>query len=270
MQSGTHTPTCTDAFTNVGEILHHDLGRSNAASFLDNAFARFVVDVSDTSLLSAGDLPECLSGTLAAVGLKATTQGQMLIAPMAQRFTAPDLARATGGKRIFPDIHAHDRPGCHSVPVAGFHDEIEKPATPAKYQFRLLRPTALQDLTLVVSKDHRHEHPPLQGVERDGLVLERIGTVVEMDARAVKAQRRNRRIRGDVSQGALRAIGFADRENGIARHLCPEESLLSQEAITELVQGDPIPTARFLYERHEPVAGWLFVQVNAKTQFIPD
>ncbi|HZR03886.1 MAG TPA: hypothetical protein VFA81_12010, partial [Burkholderiales bacterium] len=81
VQSSTHAPTCPDALTDVGEILHHDLGCPDPTRFRDNAFARFVINVSDTPPLSAGDLPECLSGTLAAVGLQATTQGQMLIAP---------------------------------------------------------------------------------------------------------------------------------------------------------------------------------------------
>src|SRR5579859_3929079 len=150
VQSGTHAPTRPDAFTDVGEILHHDLGCPDPAGFRDNAFTRFVIDVSDTPPLSAGDLPECLSGTLAAVGLQATTQGQMPIAPMAQVLTTPDPARAGGGKRIFPDIHADDRTGCHRFCVVGFDRQIKKPATAAKHQFRFLRPTTLQDFSLVI------------------------------------------------------------------------------------------------------------------------
>ena len=253
VQSGTHAPTRPDAFTDVGEILRHDLGCPDPAGFRDNAFTRFMIDVSDTPPLSAGDLPECLSGTLAAVGLQTTTQGQMLIAPMAQGFTAPDPARA-GGKRIFPDIHAHHRTGCHRFCLVGFDNQIEKPATAAKHQFRFLRPTTLQDFSLVIPQDHRHQHASLQGVEGDRLPLERVGAVVEMDTRAVETQGRNSRILSDASEGALRAIGFTYREDGIARHLCSEEGFLPQVAVAELVQGDSIPTARFLDKRHKTVA----------------
>ena len=225
------------------------------AGFSDNAFARFVVDVSETSTLSAAGLPECLSGTLAAVGLQTTTQGQMLIAPMAQSFTAPDPARAAGGKRILPDIHAHDRAGCHPFAIVGLHDEIEKPAPPTQDQFCLLGSTALQHLALVIPEDHRKQQAPSQGVERDGLLFECIGAMVEMDARAVKTQAWNRSVRGDASQGALGAISLADREDGIARHLRPQSRLLSQPPVTELVQGDPIQTALFLHQGHEAIAG---------------
>ena len=154
VQSGTHAPTRPDAFADMGEIFHRDSRRPDPAGFRHNAFARFVVDVSDTPSLSAGDLPESLPRTWAAVGLQTTTQGQMPIAPMAQCLTAPDPARAGGGKRIFPDIHTHHRAGFHRFWLIRLHDQIEKPATSAKHQFRLLRPrpATLQDLSLVIPR----------------------------------------------------------------------------------------------------------------------
>src|SRR5579864_9525440 len=53
VQSGTHAPTRPNAFADMGEILHHDLRRPDPARFRHNAFARFVIDVSDTPSLSA-------------------------------------------------------------------------------------------------------------------------------------------------------------------------------------------------------------------------
>src|SRR5438270_628249 len=178
-----HAPAGPKAIADVGEVLHHDRGRANASGFLENRLARFVIDVSDTPPLLAGDLPESLSGTLAAVGLEATTQGQMLITPMAQCLSAPDPARAGGGESIFPNIHAHHGAGCHPFAVGRLDGEIEKPFASAKHQFRLLRQAARQDLALVIPEDHRHPHASLQRVERERLALERIGAVVEMDAR---------------------------------------------------------------------------------------
>src|SRR5205814_6886450 len=97
-----HAPTCPKAIADVREVLHHDRGRANASGFLENRLARFVIDVFDAPPFLAGDLPESLNRTLAAVGLQATTQSQMLITPMAQCLSAPDPARAGCGESIFP------------------------------------------------------------------------------------------------------------------------------------------------------------------------
>src|SRR5438132_157946 len=177
VQSCAHAPACPKAIADVREILHHDRGRANASGFLENRLARFVVDVFDTPPLLAGDLPDSSNRTLAAVGLEATTQGQMLITPMAQCLSAPDPARAGGGESIFPDIHTHHGAGCHPFAVGRLNGEIEKPFASAKHQFRFLRQAARQELALVTPEDQRHPHAPLQGVERDRFALERIGAV---------------------------------------------------------------------------------------------
>src|SRR5437016_255549 len=250
-----HTPAGPKAVADVREILHYDGGRADASGFLENRLARFVIDVFDTPPFLAGDLPEFLNRTLAAVGLEPTTQGQMLITPMAQCLSAPDPARAGGGESIFPNIHAHHGAGCHRFTVGGLNGEIEKPFASTKYQFRLLRQAARQDLALVIPEDHRHPHASLQGVERDRLVLERIGAVVEMDAGAVKGQGWDRRVLGGASQSSLRAIRLAHREDGVAHHLRAQRRLLPQGSVAELMQGHPIPTARGLHQRYEPIAG---------------
>src|SRR2546421_1052736 len=131
-----HAPACPKAIADVREVLHHDRSGPNASGFLDNRLARFVVDVFDTPPFLAGDLPESLSRTLAAVGLKTTMLGQMLITPMAQCLSAPDPARAGGGESIFPDIHSHHGAECHRFAVGRLDDEIEKPVPSAKHQFR--------------------------------------------------------------------------------------------------------------------------------------
>jgi hypothetical protein len=255
VQPCAHAPTCAEAIADVREVLHYDMGCPNASGLFENGLARFVVDVFDTPPFLAGDLPESLSRTLAAVGLEATTQGQMLITPMAQCLSAPDPARAGGGESIFPDIHSHHGAGCNRFAVGRLNDEIENPLPLAKHQFRFLRQAARQDPALVIPEDHRHQHASLQGVERDHLALERIGAVVEMDAGTVKRQDWNRRVLGDASQSSLRAIRLAHREDGVARHLRAQRRLPPQASVTELMQGDPIPTARGLHQRYEPIAG---------------
>src|SRR6202171_6164319 len=255
VQPCAHAPAYAEAIADVREVFHHDRGGAHASGFLENRLARFVVDVFDTPPLLAGDLPEFLNRTLAAVGLEATTQGQMLITPMAQCLSAPDPPRAGGGESIFPDIHTHYWAGCHPFAVGRRNGEIEKPFPSSKHQFRFPRQAARQDPALVIPEDHRHQHASLQGVERDRLALERVGAMVEMDAGAVKRQGWNWRVLGDASQSSLRAIRLAYREDGVARHLRAQRGLLPQAPVTELMQGDPIPTARGLHQRYEPIAG---------------
>jgi hypothetical protein len=181
----------------------------------------------------------------------------MLIAPMAQCLAAPDPARAAGGKCVFSNIHAHRRTGCHLVCVVALYDQIEKPATPAKHQFRFLRPrlATLQDLSLVIPQNHWHEYSSPQRIERDVMALKRIGTAVEMDTRSVETQGGNRSICGDTPKRALRAISLTHREDGIAYHLRSEGRFLPEAPITEVMQGDSIPTALILNKRNEPIAG---------------
>src|SRR5256714_4441564 len=212
VQSCAHAPPCPRAIADGREAPHPDRGRADASAFLENRLARFVVDVFDTPPLLAGDLPESLNRTLAAVGLETTTQGQMLITPMAQCLSAPDPARAGGGESIFPDIHTHHGAGCHPFAVGRLNGEIEEPLPAAKHQFRFLRQAARQDPALVIPEDHRHPHASLKRIERDRLALERIGAVVEMDAGAAKTQGWNRHVLRDASQSSLRAIRLTHRE----------------------------------------------------------
>src|SRR6202041_1705196 len=255
VQPGAHAPATPQSIADVRQVLHHDRGSPDATGLLDDGLARFVVDLFDTPPLFAGDLPESLPCTLAAVGLQTTTQGQMLITPMAQRFPAPDPARAGGGECIFPHVHPHDRAGHHRFNVERLNDEIEEPLAVATQQFRFLRATRCKDLPLLIPENHRHPHASLQRVERNRLVLERISTVVEMDAGAVEPQERNRGIWGDASRGLLRAIRLADREDGVARHLRAQRGLLPQAPVAEPVQGHPVPTAFCLHKRHQSAAG---------------
>src|SRR2546430_10447710 len=230
VQPCAHAPACPKAIADVREVLHHDRGRADASGFLENRLARFVVDVFDTPPLLAGDLPESLNRTLAAVGLETTTQGRMLITPMAQCLSAPDPARAGGGESIFPDIHAHHEAGRHPFAVGRLNGEIEKPLPSAKHQFRFLRQAARQDLALVIPEDQRHPHAPLQGVERDRLALERIGAAVEMDAGAVKRQRWDRRCFRGGSPSSLGAVSPSFPERRASHPLCDRRGLFSRSS----------------------------------------
>src|SRR5256884_4509164 len=173
-----------------------------------------------------------------------------------ERPAVEPCAHAPAGPKAIADVREilhHDRGRANA---SGFlENRLARFVVDAKHQFRFLRQAARQDLALVIPEDHRHPQAALQGVERERLALERIGAVVEMDAGAAKAQGWNRRVLGDASQSSLRAIRLADRDDGVARHLRAQRCLLPQGSVTELMQGDPIPTARGLHQWYQPITG---------------
>jgi hypothetical protein len=93
VQSAPHPLSRLDAVAYVGQILHRDLGRTGTKRFRNDSLARFVIRLLHAPLFFAGGLPELLFRALAAVGLQTTTQGKVLVAPMAQLPAAPHLAR---------------------------------------------------------------------------------------------------------------------------------------------------------------------------------
>src|SRR6266699_2918023 len=125
VQSGADTLAGRYAIADVGQVLHYDSGSADPLGLQHDSLARFVVDVRNASPFLAGDLPELLPRTLAAVGLKTTTQGKVVVAPMAQSLPAPDLARAGCGKSGFPHIKALHRTAGDRFRVGGFDDEVE-------------------------------------------------------------------------------------------------------------------------------------------------
>jgi hypothetical protein len=80
VQPGAHALAGLDPVADVRQILHRDLGDSSLNSGSNNGLARFVIDVPDTPHLLAGDLPELLFRTLAAVGLETAAQGKVSVA----------------------------------------------------------------------------------------------------------------------------------------------------------------------------------------------
>jgi hypothetical protein len=174
VQSRPHALAGLDAVADVGEVLHHDLGRLDAPRLGDDRLARFVVDVGNASPLFARDLPQLLFGALAAVGLQTTTKGKVAVALVAQFPAAPYLARAGGSEIVLSDIHAHDGAGCDWIRIFRFDDEIEVPAPLATNQLGLFGLARRQDATLVLAQHHRDGDAPGKGVEAQALCVPRL------------------------------------------------------------------------------------------------
>ena len=248
VQTSADALTAHDALTDVGQILHCNAGGTNPHGLPHDGLARFVVSVPDASLFAAGDLSELLPGALTVVGLKTTTQGKVLVAPMAQSLTAPDLARAGGGESDFPDIQAHHRAGCNRYGVLGLDREVQVPNPLAADEFGFLWRTPSQDPALMLTEEQRNRDAAGERVERNGVAPKGVGAPIEVDARAVEAQQGHWRVLADSAQLFLRSVRLAYREDGAAAHLRPERCLGPQQRVGQVVEGDAVPAAVRLHD----------------------
>jgi len=255
VQSRPHALAGLDAVADVGEVLHHDLGRPEAQRFGNDRFARFVVDVGNASPLFARDLPQLLFGALAAVGLQTTTKSKVAVALVAQFPAAPYLARAGGSEIVFSDIHAHDGAGCDWIRIFRFDDEIEVPAPLATNQLGLFGLARRQDATLVLAQHHRDGDAARKGVKAQALPMDGVGSLVEMDAGAVEVHCGYGGVLPDAAELLLCFVGFADREDGVADHLGAQRRFLAQPGVGQVVQGHAVPAAMLHHRRHQAVAG---------------
>jgi hypothetical protein len=172
MQSRSHALASLDAAAEVAQVFHHDLGSPYAQRFGNDRFARFVVDVLNTSPLFARDLPKLLFGALAAVGLKTSAKGKVLVAPMAQLPAAPYLARAGGSEIVFSDIHPHHGAGCDGFSLFRLDDEVEIPPSLATNQLGFFGRARRNDAALMRSQHHLDGDATGKGVEAQALPFE--------------------------------------------------------------------------------------------------
>jgi len=255
VQPRSHALARLDAVADVAQVFHHDPGSPDAPRLGDDRLARFVVDVRDTSPLFARDLPQLLSGALAAVGLQATTKGKVAVALVAQFPATPYLACAGGSEVVFSDIHAHDGAGWNWVRIVGFDHEVEIPASPATNQLGFFGFARRHDAALVLASHQRDGDAPGKGVEAQALPMDGVGALVEMDAGAVEVHCGYGGVLPDAAEFLLCFVGFADRKDGVADHLRPQRRFLAQPGIGQMVQGHAVPAAMLHHRRHQAVAG---------------
>ncbi len=211
--------------------------------------------MSDVPPLLAGDLPELLFCASAAVGLETATQGEMAVATIAQATASEYPSQTMCREIVFADIHSHYRAGCDRLLVVGFDDEVEIPVPLPKRQFRLLRPAEGEDAPLVFPKTHRNDDASAQGIKRDGILLERVGALVEVDAGALEADCRNRRVFRNPSGYLECLVRLADRKDGIAAHLAAQRSRGAHLRISALMQCHPFPDPMLANDGGKPLAG---------------
>ncbi len=168
MEPGPHSLPGFNSLSDIRQVFEREMRGPDMVSFPDNRPTRFVIDVGDPSPFCAGDLPEALLRTLAAVGLEATTEGQALITAMAERATTIHLAGTGGGKIVFPHIHAHHNGHgrVHRLRVRDLNDEIEIPLAVATDQFGFFGKAHREELLLMLSGGHLDGHAPGERIQR--------------------------------------------------------------------------------------------------------
>lgn len=255
MESAAHPLPNLYAGANVCQILHRDLAGADFGYFSDNCFARFVINVLYASRFFARDLPELLLCALATVGLKTATEGKVSVALIAQMFAAKDLARTYGREIVFTDINTYDQTKfvLHLLIVV-LDDDIEVPVFLSKYQIRFLRDPAFDDSTLVFAKSQFHIDPPIQGVERNTITLERIRSFVEMNAWTFELDGGDGCSIFDLVTLFHRSKCLTHRKDRIAGHLRTKRRGFANHSVSQVVQGDTIPAAMFNSNRNYGVA----------------
>lgn len=254
VQHRARAPSASNAVPDMGQVFQDDSRGTALQGFSHHRPAGFVIDMSSASFFSAGDLPELLSCALAAVGLKTTSKRQVLITPMAQSLTAPELPRAGGGKVNFPDIHTHDLIGWRELDVSDFNADVEVPRAFAAHEISLLRETPDDDLTLMGSANQWNGDTPPKRIERDELPSECVGTFVEMHTGWSEVQGGHRPPFRNAPKSLLCSICLTYGEYGVATHLGSELRSHAQQPIPNAVQVHAIPTPMLSYERHESIA----------------
>lgn len=108
----------------------------------------------------------------------------------------------------------------------------------------------------MLAADKPHDFPPGQGEQGNSSVPQGVGSVVEVNRRTVKSNRRNGSVLGDALVGLERLVGAGDPVNGIARHLAAHRwKLRSEGVVTQVVQRNPVPAPMRHHQRHDGGAG---------------
>src|SRR4029077_12378680 len=96
-------------------------------------------------------------------------------------------------------------------------------------------------------KQHGNTHAPIQGVEREMIILERVGAPIEVNAGSLEADLGDRFFLCDFPERLLRLVSLADREDGVTTHLASQGRRLTQHRVDALVQRHTIPQSMLAY-----------------------
>src|SRR5262249_1257117 len=117
-----------DPFSDIFQILQHNLRAFISFSFQDKHFSNTVIDIFDMAPLAAGDLPQPLLCRLRTVALKALPMSQKLISFPFQGSSSTQFASRGSSQIIFSYIDSHHVPIRDKRNFWQFQNQIKKPA----------------------------------------------------------------------------------------------------------------------------------------------
>jgi len=247
---------CSDPFmrldmgADMGQIFQAECARARTDGFGHDGFTDFVVDVFHMPLFTPRDSLEFALGGAATIGLETTAMGKVNITLMPQLTATPDLARTGSGEIVFSDIDAQDAATRNRGDIREIEDQIKVPDAFADDQRGFFGCATGKQIALMLPADKRNMYASVQGKQRHGIALDRIGALVEGDRSRMKGRGRNRFIFRNLQN----LIGISHPVNGLTDHLAPQHRVVFPYwVVRQMVQSYPIPAPMFLDKRHKGI-----------------
>ena len=257
VQAGAHTLTGLDPLTDVGQILHGDRTAFVSYCFRDNGLADFVVDVSYMAGFATGDFTEQLMCALRAVALKTPTKGKEFITVMPEFTATKKFSCAHGSNVVFAKIKPGDGADISLFDFGKIEYQVEEELALTANQFSFFGDSFVEEAFLELSQFHRDNDPPLSGEQRDGVALDAVGSLVEVNRSGVSEL--DHRPGGFLELRVVGRQGFVGLRyngNGVARHLGTNtRDHISHGVVTEMVKSDPVTARVFNSKRHQHITG---------------
>ena len=227
-------------FSDIRQIFHNDCSGIRLYSLLNHLLAHYVINMLDTAGFLARDFLQKLFGRLRIVGLKTTSFGQKFMSFMTDFSSAKKFSTARCSKNVFTKIYSYYAFFLANRLIRQIQDQIEVPVALPKGELGFFG-YALRKIDLLKGPHlHFNTHSPLQGIERKGISLQRIGSFIKMDA-SVFVKTNHWYIL--AFHNALVFIRLTDGKNRIANHLGSQLRGGPDRSVANVMEGNTIPTS---------------------------
>ena len=257
VQAGAHTLTGLDPFADIGQILHGDRAAFVSYCFRDNRLTDFVIHVGDMASFAAGDFLQQLSCRLRAVALKSASESKELVAVVPEFAATEELSGADGGDVVFAKIDAGNGTVISHGNFGKVKHQVEEELPLTADQLRFLGDASFKETFLELTQLQRNNDAPLGGEQGDGVTLDTVCPLVEMDG--VGNPKLDQRPDSLFKLRVVGNKGFVRLRNGghgVAGHLGAKIwNNLPDVVVAKVVKRYPVLTGIINCERHKHVTG---------------
>lgn len=248
-----------DPFPDVRQVLQGDRVAAVSYRFRDDGLAHLMVDLSDMSGFAAGDFRQQLSCRLRAVALKPSSEGKVFVAVVSQFSAAEEFSRTDCGDGVLPKVDSHDIAGWGlGAGIRKIEDQVEEETISTADQYCFPREPINKEAPLEIAQSHRDDYPACRCEQGEGIPLDGIGSLVEVDGARV-AECDGRQCFPLPAFPVVRqegAVRLSDRGNGVAGHLRTDGGdFLADQVISQMVQPDSVGAAGSGGKGRQQVAG---------------